>query len=321
MNILIYNSGGGLGDCIQLMNLLTSLKSKFSNSTIWYLGAHENHFDGKLNDYNIKLNNLNLEIKYFGFRWKHLFSAKNKCKKLMNDKFDIIIDLQSKIRNTLILKRIPTKIFYSSTLNFIFCSKKSNYLDAKYNLNNIIKNLEKILNAEIPSIKYDINNINKIYFDEALKLLPNNNYIGLSVTQGNEYRKKSWPIEKFINIAIQLSNQNKQPVFFIKKNNNELINKIKDKVKNALFPETDSTLSSPALVTALSTRLTKAISIDNGIMHMMGLANIPMIVLFGPTKSEKFAPKIDKINILDSKLIYNSDDISKITEQDVLNLI
>ena len=321
MNILIYNSGGGLGDCIQLMNLLTSLKSKFSNSTIWYLGAHVNHFDGQLNDYNIKLNNLNLENRHFGFRWKQIFSAKNKCKKLVNDKFDIIIDLQSKIRNTLILKRIPTKIFYSPTFNFIFCSKKFNYLDTKYNINNIIKNLEKILNTEIPSIKYDINNINKIYFDEAIKLLPNKNYIGLSVTQGNEYRKKSWPIEKFINIAIQLSNQNKQPVFFIKKNNNELINKIKDKVKNALFPETDSTLSSPALVTALSTRLTKAISIDNGIMHMMGLANIPMIVLFGPTKSEKFAPKIDKINILDSKLIYNSDDISKITEQDVLNLI
>ena len=164
MNILIYNSGGGLGDCIQLMNLLTSLKYKFSNSTIWYLGAHANHFDGKLNDYNIKLKNLNLEIKYFGFRWKHLFSAKNKCKKLVNDKFDIIIDLQSKIRNTLILKRIPTKIFYSSALNFIFCSKKSNYLNAKYNLNNIIKNLEKILNTEIPTIKYDINNINKILF-------------------------------------------------------------------------------------------------------------------------------------------------------------
>ena len=321
MNILIYNSGGGLGDCIQLMNLLTSLKYKFSNSTIWYLGAHENHFDGKLNDYNIKLNNLNLEIKYFGFRWKHLFSAKNKYKKLMNDKFDVIIDLQSKIRNTLILRRIPTKIFYSSTLNFIFCSKKFNYLDAKYDLNNIIKNLEKILNTEIPSIKYDINNINKIYFDEALKLLPNKNYIGLSVTQGNEYRKKIWPIEKFINIAVQLSKQNKQPVFFIEKNNNELINKIKDKVENALFPETNSTLSGPALVTALSTRLSKAISIDNGVMHMMGLANIPMIVLFGPTNSDKFAPKIDKINILDSKLIYNSDDISKITEQDVLNLI
>ena len=31
--------------------------------------------------------------------------------------------------------------------------------------------------------------------------------------------------------------------------------------------------------------------IDNGVMHMMSLAEIPMIVLFGPTNSEKFAPK------------------------------
>jgi hypothetical protein len=54
---------------------------------------------------------------------------------------------------------------------------------------------------------------------------------------------------------------------------------------------------------------------------MMGLANIPMIVLFGPTNSEKFTPKIEKINILDSKSIYNSDDIAKITEEDVLKLI
>tara|TARA_B100001964_G_C13913621_1_gene457031 strand:+ start:327 stop:572 length:246 start_codon:yes stop_codon:yes gene_type:complete len=80
MNILLYNSGGGLGDCIQLMNLITSLKYKFLNSKIWYLGAHENHFDSKLNDYNIKLNNLNLEIKYFGFRWRHLFLAKKNIK-------------------------------------------------------------------------------------------------------------------------------------------------------------------------------------------------------------------------------------------------
>jgi ADP-heptose:LPS heptosyltransferase len=303
------------------MNLLTSLKYKFSSSKIWYLGAHENHFDDKLNDYNIKLNNLNLEIKYFGFRWRHLFLTKKKYQKLMNDKFDIIIDLQSKIRNTLILKKIPTKIFYSSTLNFFFCSKKLNYLDGKYNLNNIIKNLEKILNTNIPLIKYDIKNINKIYFEEASKLLPYNNYIGLSITQGNEYRKKTWQVEKFINLANQLSKQNIQPVFFIEKNKKELINKIKTRVKGALFPEINSALSGPVLVTALSTRLMKAISIDNGVMHMIALANIPMIVLFGPTNSNKFAPKIDKINILDSKLIYNSDDISNITEQDVLNLI
>ena len=239
----------------------------------------------------------------------------------MAEKFDLVIDLQSKFRNTLILKKIPTKFFYSSTMNFAFCTKNINFIKTKNNTNNLIKNLEKIINSEIPFVTYDLKNIDKVYFEEALKLLPNSNYIGFSITQGNEYRKKTWPIEKFINVAIQISKQNKQPVFFIEKNNAELINKIKNQVKEALFPESNSVLSGPALVTALSTRLSKAISIDNGVMHMMGLANIPMIVLFGPTNSQKFAPKIDNINILDSKLLCNSDDISKITEEDVLNLI
>ena len=321
MKILLYNSGGGLGDCIQLIDLITTLNNKFSNSNIWYLGAHQNHFENKLKDYNIKLNTLKLEIKYFGFRWKHLFFTKKKYHQIMSEKFDLVIDLQSKFRNTLILKKIPTKFFYSSTMNFTFCTKKLNFLKTKNNLNNLIKNLEKIVDSEIPLVGYNLKNINKVYFEEALKLLPNSNYVGFSVTQGNEYRKKTWPIEKFINVAIQISKQNKQPVFFIEKNNAELINKIKNQVKEALFPESNSVLSGPALVTALSARLSKAISIDNGVMHMMGLANIPMIVLFGPTNSQKFAPKIDNINILDSKLLYNSDDISKITEQDVLNLI
>ena len=56
-------------------------------------------------------------------------------------------------------------------------------------------------------------------------------------------------------------------------------------------------------------------------MHMIGLANIPMLILFGPTNSKKFAPKVKNIDILDSKKIYDSKDISNITEEDVLKLI
>ena len=56
MKILLYNSGGGLGDCIQLIDLITTLNNKFSNSNIWYLGAHQNHFEDKLKD--ISKNNI-----------------------------------------------------------------------------------------------------------------------------------------------------------------------------------------------------------------------------------------------------------------------
>ena len=91
-------------------------------------------------------------------------------------------------------------------------------------------------------------------------------------------------------MAKRIEKNNKIPVFFVEKNNFEIIDKIKSIIPNALFPEHGSNLASPALVTALSSRLEKAISIDNGVMHMMSLSNIPMIVLFGPTNSEKFAP-------------------------------
>ena len=67
-NILIYNSGGGLGDSIQLIPLILSLQNYFKDSSFYYLGAHPNYFDNDLKEFGIKLKNLKLDIKYFGFR-------------------------------------------------------------------------------------------------------------------------------------------------------------------------------------------------------------------------------------------------------------
>tara|TARA_B100001989_G_scaffold80048_1_gene55326 strand:- start:3 stop:623 length:621 start_codon:yes stop_codon:yes gene_type:complete len=206
-------------------------------------------------------------------------------------------------------------------MNFSFCNIKKDYKKSTYDHRNLIINLEKLLNISIPFEKYNINKINNSYFEEAKKLLPNNNYVGFSITQGNKYRKKSWSIDKFIGLAKKASKKNKIPVFFIEKNKQELIKKIKDNVDGVLLPELDSKLSGPPLVTAMATRLEKAISIDNGLMHMIGLANIPMIVLFGPTNSKKFSPKIENIKILDSKKMYNSENIDRISVDDVDSLI
>ena len=320
-NILLYNSGGGLGDCIQLFDLITSLKTKFKNTEIYYLGAHENHFQNSLKEYNISIPTLNMNLQYFGFRWKHLLLTSKNLKKTSIDKFDLIIDLQSKIRNTLILKRIPSNYFYSPTLNYFFSSHKKKYLNTKNNLNLILDNIGKLINEEISREVYDINNIDKKYFEEAKRILPENNYIGISLTQGNVYRKKSWSINKFVNLSKSLVEKRYKPVFFVKKEEKDLINKIISENNSAIFPELNTNMSCPALVTAMATRLDKAVSIDNGVMHMMGLANIPMIVLFGPTNSEKFAPKIENIDILDSKILNKSDDIETIREEDVLKFI
>tara|TARA_A100001011_G_scaffold382850_1_gene453298 strand:- start:197 stop:1150 length:954 start_codon:yes stop_codon:yes gene_type:complete len=314
--ILIYNSGGGLGDSIQIIPLILSLKNHYRRSKIYYLGAHPNHFEGKLKEYNINIETLELNLKYFGFRWWHLLFVKSNFKKKIETKFDLIIDLQTKFRNSLILKNIPHVHFYSKTFGNFFSSKKIKFKSKEH-----LENLSIFLEEKIKPIYFNYNKLPKILLSEAKRLLPKTNYIGFSITQGNEYRKKSWSIYKFISLANKSLIKNKIPVFFIEKNQEHIIEKIKNQVPGALFPETNSELSSPALVTALSSRLDQAVSIDNGVMHMMGLSNIPMIVLFGPTNSDKFAPKKNYIKILDSKIIHGTNDIESISVDEVYNLI
>ena len=315
-SILIYNSGGGLGDSIQLFPILLSLQNHFKSARFFYLGAHKNHFAESLKDFKINISTLELNLKYFGFRWWHyLFTTKNFENQNLN-KIDLIIDLQSKLRNTIILKRIPHKFFYSSTFNYKFCTKTLKSISKDH-----LQNISNFLDTEIVRKNFKIDTLVEKYVLEAKMLLPNKNYIGFSLTQGNTYRKKSWSLDKFIELANKIKEKNKKPVFFIEKKNIDLINKIKSKVPEAFFPELNSNISCPALVTALTSRLELAISIDNGVMHMMSLANIPMVVLFGPTDSDKFAPKIDKIKILDSKKIYNSNDINTIKVEDIFKLI
>ena len=314
--ILFYNSGGGLGDSIQLFTLILSLKNHYKDSEFYYLGAHENHFQGKLKEFNIDIKTLELGLNYFGFRWWHLFVAKKKFIDKNLEKIDFIIDLQSKLRNTIILNKIPHQHFYSSTYNFKFCTRKSEYSSKDH-----LQNISNFLNTNIKILKFNQKNLEERYISEAKRLLPDSNYIGFSLTQGNAYREKSWSINNFLDLATKIDEKNKIPVFFIEKKETDLIEEIKSKIPNALFPEHHSNISCPALVTALASRLSLAISIDNGIMHMMSLANIPMIVLFGPTDSEKFAPKIDAVKVLDSKKIYNSKNINRITVHDVYKLI
>ena len=230
----------------------------------------------------------------------------------------MILDLQSKIRNSLILKMIPHKYFISSCFSFKL-SKPNIVAKKQKRINNTIINAVNILLKKNFQLKeFHINNIDKKFFIESEKLLPRNNYVGFSITQGNIYRKKEWPLTNIVDLCKILVKAKKIPVFFVERKNTELKNKITELIPEALFPEHESQLSSPALVACLGKRLDFAVSIDNGVMHMLSLSKVPMISLFGPTDSKKFAPEYKNSIILDSKKIHNTKNVSDITVEDVL---
>tara|TARA_B100001123_G_scaffold277261_1_gene308392 strand:- start:677 stop:1666 length:990 start_codon:yes stop_codon:yes gene_type:complete len=316
--VLFYNSGGGIGDAIQILPLINTLRKEFKNAKLFYLCAHRNHFNTTLVDLNCKIDTLDLDIKYFGFRWWHALIVKKRIKKYNIQKFDLIIDLQSKIRNSLILKMIPHNYFISTCLNFNL-SKPNIKIEKENKINNTIINaINQVYQTNYKLIDYDINTINKNFFDESKKLLPKKNYVGFSITQGNVYRKKEWPLNCIVETCNKIKEKNKIPVFFIEKDNENLKNELNRLIPDALFPEHETNIKSPALVICLATRIEFAVSIDNGVMHMLALTKIPMISLFGPTDSEKFAPEYKHSVVLDSKKIYRTKNLSAITVEDVL---
>ena len=60
---------------------------------------------------------------------------------------------------------------------------------------------------------FDINKIDKKFFNESERLLPKNNYVGFSITQGNVYRKKNGLLKIFLNAVKSLKKKIKYLYF------------------------------------------------------------------------------------------------------------
>ena len=100
-----------------------------------------------------------------------------------------------------------------------------------------------------------------------------------------------------------------------------MIEKIKNQVPGALFPETKSELTCPALVTALSSRLDQIkLSLEYQQDPSYASRHYQLKQL-GPTNSEKFAPKNNFTKIIDSKKIHDTTDIETITVDEIYSLI
>ena len=321
-NVLIINAGGGIGDAIQFLKLFKYLNTNLKVKKIYYFATDldKHWFENKLKE--LKPKNV-ITIKsfptHYGWNIKDIFYNPNIFKNFKIRKFDLIIDNQTKYRNTLVYKRIPHKYYISPTFNYFFCNPKINVNKEKHIQLRISNYLEKLFQKKLNyNLKYKIK---KKYTHLANTILKKNKkYIGFSIKAWHPTRSKEFNIQEIIKVANYFQKKNYIPTFFLEEKYSDEINYLKKKVKDVFFPELviKKKFRDPALVVALGKKMNFIVTIDNGVMHMLALSNVKMFCFFSKN-SNKFKPIGNKINVYDCEK--KEDSINNLSHKKIINFI
>ena len=319
--VLIINAGGGIGDALQFLKIFKLINTIFKNPKIFYYSCDLKEFWYENILSSLKPQNVQTVQHYpghFGFEKKHFFIKHQK-----KEFYDLIVDSQSKFRNSLIYKRIPHKFFLSFAWKGLL-SKPFLKTNNKHVQLRIVDYLEKFLNKKIDFKNMRISISNK-YNEEAKRILKKKkNYIGFSLKAGHPTRVKEFNTDEILKVAIHFSKKNYTPAFFVEEKHLSLIQKIKKEIPNAFFPEhvANKKFKNPSLVIALANKMNFNITIDNGVMHMLGLTDKKLFCFFNKN-SEKFKPVSKNAYIFDCKLqnkqinILKSKEIIRFIEQNL----
>ena len=321
-NILFINTGGGIGDALSSLAIIDYINTNFLVKKFYYFSNDLKYFwfENKLKEFKPK--NL-ITIKNFpdgyGFGFKHRKISKKLIDLFDFDQFDLIIDNQTRVNNSLVFRKIPHKYFISPCINFLlskpfYLTKKNKNLTLR-----IVNYFNKILNKKI-SPNYNIK-IPNGFLSISKQLMPNNSkYVGFSITAGHPTRDKEFHIEEIMKVANYFSEKNYIPTFFIEKKYDDLKNLLKKKVKNAFFPEeiVNEKFRNPMIVTALGALTEFNITIDNGISHMLSFSNNKNYIFYNES-SDKFKPASNKCIIFDCKL--NNTKMSSLKSDQIIEFI
>ena len=320
-NILYINTGGGLGDALNSLTTINHINSNFLVKKIYYFSTDLQNFwyENKLKEFKPKnlITIKNFPI-HFGFERKHLKLSKNLINLFEFNKFDLILDNQTRILNTLIYKKIPHDYFISPCLNFLlskpfYFTKKNKNIDTR-----LINYINKIIKKDIKP-NYHIE-IPKDFLDLAQQLMPKDKkYVGFSITAGHPSRKKEFEIDEIIKVANHYGKKF-VPTFFIENKYSDIKKILKKKINNIYFPEEmlNDQYKKPMIVTALGKLTEFNISIDNGISHMLFFSNNKNYIFYNEN-SQKFKPITESTFIYDCKL--NNKEINDLKAEEIIDFI
>ncbi|OIQ93689.1 ADP-heptose--LPS heptosyltransferase 2 [mine drainage metagenome] len=290
-SVLVYVGLDFVGDGLMKLPFVQALRAAFPEARItWLAGKGKTVYAGSLAPLVSGLLDEVIEEAGIGSKWWELLR-----RPLPHRAFDLIIDTQSRVLTSLILKRIRHGRFISPAAGWHLSDARPGPGWSKPPaLITRLLDLVELASGQPPGLPAPLPG-DALLDAEAERRLPHGPvYVGLAPGAGGKH--KCWPLEHYIALALRLAKSGKVPVVLLGPQEQQWDAEIRDAVPGVMLPL--DALSPPMLTIALGKRLAAAVANDSGTGHMLAASGVPLISLFGPTAPEKFAPRARRLTVL-----------------------
>jgi len=300
-SVLIYSMGEVIGDGLIKLPFIASLKEAFPKASIhWCAAKGSTVYSTSLKTIVAGFIDEVIDSGVTGINVSDLMLLR---KPFGGRRFDVVIDTQTNVRRSLVVKRARARdgVFVSPAADFRFSQRKLTAPWPEAMVDRLQRLASMAAGREVAARPVALTDPRAL--EAAAALLPAGpTYIGFAPGAGGV--SKRWPLDRFIALAQAQAGQGRTPVFFIGPDEAEMAAPVRAAVPDALFPETARAdaypdIKGPPLVIALASRLTAAVANDSGPGHMLAAGGAPLLSLQGiRRKAVKFHPAASRLTML-----------------------
>lgn len=304
--VLVYVGGELLGDGLNKLPFLRALRRAYPDAWItWFAGSGPTAYTRKLAPAVSGLIDEIVGTEHGQEAWSNVFRPR-----LRDRRFDVIIDTKRKLRATVELKRTRHTLFVSGTVNGLLSERRVEGQPWRprkpVHFQDQLLQLLSLARYGRPDGPVDASGrveVSQSCMAAARRLLPDGRYVMLAPGAGGA--NKRWPLDNFRDLARRLAARGWVPVFALGPGEEELEPDIAPQVPEAVFPlqaaRSEERAHEPFLTMALAQRCHAAVANDSGNAHIVAAAGARLLVLFGRTSADKFAPRGDHVKVLQTQ--------------------
>ena len=296
--ILVYVGAELIGDGFIKLPFIRALRAAFPDAGItWLAGKDRTVYARELKPLVVGLLDDVIEDAGIGVSGRELLGPRP----LAGRRFDLVIDTQSRVLTSLILRRLRHSMFISPAARFRLSDRRPRHGYRKpahlhYRLLDLIalaSGRPVVMTAPAP-LPSDVT-------AQAARLLPPGpSYIGFAPGAGNRF--KCWPLDRYIDLARRQRARGRVPVFILGPAEVEWHAELAATLPDARFPNQDAPgagiAPGPLLTLALAQRLAAAIANDGGGGHILAESGVALVSLWGPTAVDKAYPMARRLKLV-----------------------